>query len=96
MLGQELPKIVSQIFRCGVTLRGTFGNGLVADAFQFFGNVVVILAWGTRLVTCHLFQKFCLRIASERLATDQQLLEHQAETEDVTSAIEFKALRLFR
>ena len=72
----------------GVALRGSLRHRLQANAFQFLRQLFVILPQRTRLVARHLLQQFGLRITPERLATGQQLVEHDAQTEDVAAAID--------
>ena len=90
---QEVPQVFGHFMGRGVTLRSSLGHRLQANSFQFLRQLFVILPQGTRLVTRHLLQQFSLRITPERLATGQQLVEHDAQTENVAAAIDPMSLR---
>ena len=61
---------------------------LQADAFQFLGDRVVDLARRASLGGGDLLDDFQVRITSERSATGQQLVEDDAQAEDVGSPID--------
>ena len=72
----------------GITLRSSLGHRLQANSLQFFGQPFVILHEGARFVASNLLQQFGLSITPERLATRQQFVEHDAQTENVAATID--------
>ena len=64
----DIYPTVLDIARVGA---GTLRHCFVTDAFQFLRNVIVVLAWGARLVTGDLFQQLGLRVASKWLTTNE-------------------------
>ena len=63
-------------------------QGFQADAVQFFRDAVIVLARRAGLETHYLLHEFRLRIRTERLAPDQQLIEDDAQAEEVAAAID--------
>ena len=88
LLGQEVPQVVGHVLARGVSLRGALRQGFQADALQFFRDAVIVLAWRAGLETHHLVHKLRLRIRTERLASDQQFVEDDAQAENVAAAID--------
>ncbi len=55
---------------------------------QFLGQLFVILQKWTRLVGRHLLHEVGQRLAPKRQATGEQLVEHDAQAEDVATAVD--------
>ncbi len=88
LLGQKVPQVVREVLRRHVAFRGPLRHRLEADPFQFLRNAFIHLPQRTRFVGGNLIHHFGLRVAPERLASDQQFVEDDAEAEDVRAAID--------
>ena len=71
-----------------VSLRSALRQRLLTDPLQLARNRVVDLAQRTRLDRRDLVHHLGPRLASERLSTAQELVEHDAQAEEVRSAID--------
>ena len=85
---EEVPQVVGQVAAGAVPLRRPLRQHLLADPLQLAGDRVVDLAGRARLGGGDLVHHFGPRVAPERLAPGQQLVEDHAEAEDVRAAVD--------
>ena len=85
---KEQAKVFRHVLGGAVPLRRPLRECLLADPFQFLGDRVVDLAGRTRLGGGDLLDDLQERITSERSPSGQQLVENDAQAEDVGSPID--------
>src|SRR5271165_2806716 len=89
---EEHAKVVRHVPGSAVPLRRTLRERFLADPFQFLGYRVVGLAGRTSLDGRDLLQDLRVRLAPEWSLASQQLVQHDAQTEDVGSSIDTMSL----
>ena len=84
---QKVSQVFAHFMRRRVAFRRALRQRPQTNPLQFLGQLLVILQKWTRLVARHLLHEFGPCIAPERLATGEQFVEHDAETEDVAATV---------
>ena len=85
---EEVTQVVGQVQGCAVPIRGPLRNRLEADPLLLPGDGIVDLAGRAGLGVGDLIHELLIRVAPERLAAGQQLVEDDAQAEDVRAAID--------
>ena len=85
---EEVPQVVGHVAGRAVPLRRPLGQRLLADPLQLAGDRVVDLAERPRLGGGDLVHHLGARVAAERPAAGQQLVEDDAQAEDVRAAVD--------
>ena len=85
---EEVPQVLGQVAGRAVPLRRPLGQHLLADPLQLAGDRVVDLPGRTRLDGGDLIHDLGMRVAPERPAAGEQLVEDDAQAEDVRAAID--------
>ena len=88
LLGQKVPQVVGHVFARRVAFRGPLRQGFQTNTVQFLRHALVVLARRAGLKARHLLHQFRLRLSTKRRAAHQQLVEHDAQTEDVAATID--------
>ena len=85
---EEVPQVVGEVAGRAVPLRRPLGEHLLADPLQLAGDRVVDLPGRTLLGPGDLVHDLRQRVAPERLAAGEQLVEDDAEAEHVGPPID--------
>ncbi len=83
-----MPQVLGHVAAGAVPLRGPLRQRLQADPLQLARDRVVDLAERPRLGRGDLVHHLGPRVAAERLAAGQQLVEDDAQAEDVRAAVD--------
>ena len=82
-----MPQVVGHVLRRRVPVRRPLRQRLQTNSLQFLRDGVVVLAGRARLEGRDLLQQLGLRVGLERPPPDEQLVEHDTQTEDVTAPV---------
>src|SRR5262249_11272106 len=85
---KELSQVFSQVFCRGVPLRGPLRQGFQADPLQLLRDGVLDLPGRTRVDRRDLLQNRRYGVASKRQPPRQQLIQDDAEAENVGAAVQ--------
>ena len=83
-----MPQVVGQVACRGVPFRRSLGQHLDADPLELAGDRIIDLAERPLVGPDDLLEDLGMRVALERLATGQELIEHDAQAEDVRTAVD--------
>ena len=85
-------QVFGHVARRRVTVGRSLGEGLQANALQLPGDRVVDLAGRARVGASDLIDDVGDRVALEGPASGQELVEHDAQAEDIRAAVDSMAL----
>jgi hypothetical protein len=83
-----VPEILRQIESRHVSFGGAFRERLDANSLQFPRNAVVALTRRARFLNRDLLQQLGRRITRKRTTTHEQLIEHDAEAENIAATVD--------
>src|SRR5262249_57080073 len=85
---EEMPQVVGKVSRRGVPFRRSLGQHLEADPLELAGDRVIDLTERPLVALDDLFEDLGVRVTLERPATGQELVEYDAQAEDIRSAVD--------
>ena len=88
VLFEEVPQIFRQVARCAVAVGRPPGHRLEANPFELPGNRVIDLARRARIGGDDLVQQLRPRLRPERPSSGEQLIENNAQAEDVGPSVD--------